>query len=75
VGILAAFGALRGGGNIDLTGATGRMDFDPVTGEAPVDFTLVCAEVDASGKAVGGADSGVLFDVASGRWSGPLECP
>jgi branched-chain amino acid transport system substrate-binding protein len=74
-GILSAFGTLRSGGSVDLNGATGALDFDLTTGDAPVDFAVICPDVDASGKAIGGLESGVIFDAAAGRLTGPLRCP
>jgi hypothetical protein len=74
-GILTAFGLLQNGEKLDLNGTTGRMDFDLATGDAPVDFAIVCADVDATGKAVAGLESGVVYDPSTERLSGPLACP
>ena len=36
----AARATLQGGGSIDVTGASGQLDFDPQTGEAPAAFQV-----------------------------------
>jgi hypothetical protein len=73
-GILPAFNALRSGAQLDLEGTTGRMAFDPATGHASFDLAILCADVDASGAAVGSAESGLVFETATGRLRGDLRC-
>jgi hypothetical protein len=74
-GILGAFGLLSAGQSVDLNGATGSLDFDPHTGEAPVDLAVVCAGIDAHGAAVEAIESGVVFDGKTGTLVGERHCP
>jgi serine/threonine protein kinase len=74
-GIYKAFDALRGGGSIDLTGATGRLDFDLRTGEAPVDMSILCVDLDSSGAASDTIESGLVFHAAEGALDGAMRCP
>jgi hypothetical protein len=73
--IFEAFSALRAGENIDLNGATGSLDFDFDTGDAPVDQALLCISVDADGRAVGSMESGVIHDAREQKLRGALHCP
>jgi branched-chain amino acid transport system substrate-binding protein len=74
-GIFSALEALSAGRNVDLQGATGKLDFDVATGDAPVDLTMLCLGVDGHGMATDGIESGVVFDAASGTLSGTPACP
>jgi serine/threonine protein kinase/ABC-type branched-subunit amino acid transport system substrate-binding protein len=74
-GIFDAFAALRGGQNVDLNGATGAMDFDLATGEAPFDQAIVCAAVDEQGKAYDGVESGMVWAAKTRRLEGTMKCP
>ena len=68
--------ALAGGGHIDLEGAATGLDFDLATGEAPADFALLCAGVDADGIATGvDVESGVVFHATTQRVEGTPRCP
>jgi branched-chain amino acid transport system substrate-binding protein len=67
--------ALRAGETIDLRGASAGLDFDLATGEAPSDFALVCAGVDASRRATGDVEAGVYYRVATHAVEGTLHCP
>jgi serine/threonine-protein kinase len=73
--IFEAYNALRAGENIDLTGATGRLDFDPETGEAPTDQVILCAGVDAAGNATEGIESGLVYDATAKKLVGQMKCP
>ena len=73
--IFDAFNALRAGKNIDLNGASSRMDFDLATGESPADFVVMCIDVDAAGNAFDNVESGLVYDAKSGRLDGTLRCP
>ncbi len=74
-GILAAFGVLRRGEPINLDGALGTLDFDLETGEAPVDFAIVCGDIDANGHVVGSVDSGLVYDAERQTLKGQARCP
>jgi serine/threonine protein kinase len=73
--IFEGFEALRSRGQIDLNGAIGSLDFDPTTGEAPIDYSIVCIGVDDTGKASEGIDSGLVYDARAKRLVGALRCP
>jgi branched-chain amino acid transport system substrate-binding protein len=74
-GIFEAYGALARGEHIDLNGATGSLDFDPQTGDAPVDLAALCAAVDAHGAASESIESGVVFEAKASRLAGEPRCP
>jgi hypothetical protein len=73
--ILEGFEILRSSGRIDLNGAIGSLDFDPATGEAPIDYTITCAGIDDRGVASAGVDSGLFYDAREKRLKGTLHCP
>lgn len=67
------FSAMPGTG-IDYNGASGPLNFDPVTGEAPADIQIWCVR-NASGK-LSYAPSNLYFSAASGSLQGMmLSCP
>jgi hypothetical protein len=74
-GVLEAFQTLRSGGRIDLEGAIGSLDFDPATGEAPIDYTILCFGVDDRGRAVPSVDSGLVYESKAKALRGTLRCP
>jgi hypothetical protein len=73
--ILAGFEILRSGANIDLNGAIGALDFDPATGEAPIDYSIVCMGLDDRGNASRPVDSGLVYDARAKKLVGALRCP
>ena len=73
-GIVAAYGALARGENVDVNGATGPLDFDIRTGDAPVDLAVVCADVDERGRAAGSVESGLVFSAKAGELEGAPRC-
>jgi serine/threonine protein kinase/ABC-type branched-subunit amino acid transport system substrate-binding protein len=74
-GIFEAYSTLRRGENIDLNGATGSLDFDLATGEAPFDHAVLCIGVDRAGAASESVESGVVFRSAMNRLEGTPRCP
>jgi hypothetical protein len=74
-GIYDAFATLRSGGKIDLNGAIGALDFDPATGEAPVDYAILCCAVDDHGRASSMVESGLVYDAKLGKLTGRAHCP
>jgi hypothetical protein len=74
-GIFDAFAALHGGQNVDLNGATGSMDFDLTTGEAPFDQAILCAAVDEKGRAYDGIESGLVWSAKTRKLEGTMKCP
>jgi tRNA A-37 threonylcarbamoyl transferase component Bud32/ABC-type branched-subunit amino acid transport system substrate-binding protein len=73
--ILAALTALSRGESIDLTGPSGSLDFDPVTGEWSPDFSLLCSVVGADAGAGGDVESGVTYVGKDRTVEGKLRCP
>jgi hypothetical protein len=73
--VFAALTALSRGENIDLSGTQGPMDFDPVTGDWSPDFTLLCPDVDASGRVTKDRDSGAVYRAKSHAVEGAVRCP
>jgi branched-chain amino acid transport system substrate-binding protein len=74
--VFEGYRTLRDGGRIDLTGASGRMDYDATTGEAAVDFAVLCVRPAAQTKQARDAvESGLVYDSRSGRLEGALKCP
>jgi hypothetical protein len=74
-GILEGFKTLRSDAGIDLVGAIGSLDFDRATGEAPIDYAILCLGVDDRGNAHGSVESGLVFTSHDGRLTGALDCP
>jgi hypothetical protein len=75
--ILDAFETLRSSADarIDLNGAIGSLDFDPATGEAPIDYSIICPGVDDHGAASAPVDSGLVYDARTRTMKGTLRCP
>lgn len=74
--VLDALRILAAGKPIDLEGAASALDFDLATGEAPADFALACAGIDARGRASGAdVESGVVYRTKPGKVVGTLRCP
>ncbi|MDI3288035.1 bifunctional serine/threonine-protein kinase/ABC transporter substrate-binding protein [Polyangium sp. 15x6] len=70
-GIYTALKVLRGGKNIDLTGAQTSLDFDPETGDATVDFAVYCLDP----KRRVAAESGLVYRAKTGKLEGAMRCP
>jgi hypothetical protein len=66
---------LERGENIDLRGASTRLDLDAKTGEGAIDFALICPTVDAQGRAKGEVEAGVYYRPATGKTDGAVNCP
>jgi ABC-type branched-subunit amino acid transport system substrate-binding protein len=64
-----AFAAMSGTG-IDYNGASGPLNFDIVTGEAPADIQIWCV---SSKKAF--APTGLNFSASAGNLVGAISCP
>jgi branched-chain amino acid transport system substrate-binding protein len=73
-GIFDAVNALATGGHIDLNGATGRLDFDVDTGEAPVDLAILCVKQEADSVAAS-VESGLVYDATADALRGSMQCP
>ena len=74
-GIFDAYSALANGASIDLTGATGKLDFDLATGEPAFDLAILCPGVDDHGAASDGIESGLVYSAATRRLAGTMRCP
>jgi branched-chain amino acid transport system substrate-binding protein len=73
--IFEGFSALRAGKHVDLNGATGKLDFDLSTGDAPVDHAILCPNVDERGRAFDSIESGLVYEAATKKLVGALRCP
>ncbi|HEX8107415.1 MAG TPA: hypothetical protein VF516_06770, partial [Kofleriaceae bacterium] len=73
-GIYDAYDALSKGASIDLTGATGSLDFDPSTGEYALDQAILCVGVDPHGRPEG-IESGRVYSARTNALVGTLHCP
>ena len=73
--IFDALNTLKAGENIDLNGATGRLDFDLETGEAPVDFAVLCVRGGTDPAAAESVESGLTYDATAGVLRGTMHCP
>ena len=71
--IMTAFSVLRSGGNINLNGAIGSLDFDPSTGEAPIDYAILCIGLDERGNPIE-VESGLVYNSKTGEFTGSLNC-
>ena len=75
VGVTTAFRELGAGRNIDFAGASGPLDFDLATGEAPSDIQVWCMPRGADGKAINGVNSGIYLDAVTRRLQGTAYGP
>jgi serine/threonine-protein kinase len=73
--IFDGLNALAAGAHIDLNGATGPLDFDLDTGEAKIDFAIVCARAEPDGGAADSIESGLIYDATAGTLRGTMHCP
>jgi branched-chain amino acid transport system substrate-binding protein len=73
--IFDGYNALRAGGNIDLVGSTGSLDFDPQTGEAPTDEVILCGNADDQGRTTEAIESGLVYDATAKKLKGEMRCP
>jgi hypothetical protein len=73
--IFEAFNTLRSGQNIDLVGASGSLDFDVTTGQAPTDDVILCVGADDKGNASDSVESGLVYDATASKLVGRLRCP
>jgi ABC-type branched-subunit amino acid transport system substrate-binding protein len=72
--INAAFGVLSEGKRIDFTGASGPLDFDLSTGEAPADIDIWCVRQSPAGELIF-EPSGRYFDADRAELVGAIDCP
>ncbi len=66
--------ALTNGTQIDLNGASGPLDFDPTTGDAPCDIQVWCI----NGNSNGFSNSGYYYSAKAGTMQGSINtttCP
>ncbi|MBI2391732.1 MAG: ABC transporter substrate-binding protein [Deltaproteobacteria bacterium] len=71
--INAGFSAM-GKDGIDYNGASGPLDFDVTTGEAPADIQIWCVR-SSGGKATAFVSSGLIFAAKSKALEGTFSCP
>ena len=72
--IQTAITTLGGGAAIDINGASGPLDFDTQTHEAPSDIDVWCVVLDGSNNPQF-ADSTRSYDSKSGQMAGTYKCP
>jgi len=65
-----AFNGLQSGGSIDFSGASGPLNFDVATGEAPSDIQIWCLPVEPNGAARSAAGSGLYYNATTGQLAG-----
>ena len=70
----AAINALKGGGAIDINGASGPLDFDLTQHEAPSDIEVWCVVLDGKGNP-SFLPSGRSYDSAQQKMVGTYQCP
>lgn len=70
--INSTFPILSSGQNIDFNGASGPLDFDIKTGEAPSDIQFWCMPKDGMGKATSGVASGLFYNAKTGKVEGAI---
>ncbi|HRI66685.1 MAG TPA: hypothetical protein PK156_20710, partial [Polyangium sp.] len=68
-GIYSAIKFLRAGKNIDLVGTQTSLDFNPETGDAPVDFSVQCMDAQRMPR-----ESGLVYRTQTGKLEGKLNC-
>ncbi len=73
-GIKSAFQVLQSGNAIDITGASGPLDFDLTKHEAISDITVWCISKDGNGNPIY-APSGRYYDATTQQMKGTFSCP
>jgi ABC-type branched-subunit amino acid transport system substrate-binding protein len=68
------FAALAGGGNVELSGAGGALDFDAESGDPVWNVEMRCFARGADGGMAAGAGS-LVYEAKTGATSGTLVCP
>lgn len=63
--ITAAFTTLQAGNKIDYNGASGPLDYDLATGEAPADIQVWCLPKNATGDVQPGTGTSVIYDATT----------
>lgn len=70
------FESMRTGEKVDFNGASGALDFDVATGEAPSDYGVWCVKVDPnSSKTTFEEATGLSYDAKAQKVSGTYSCP
>ena len=70
-----AYATLTGGGTIDFNGASGPLNFNLATGEAPSDITVWCLGVDPNtNKTIFNDSTGETYNATSNQLSGTFSC-
>ena len=67
--------AMRKGEKVDFNGASGPLDFDIATGEAPSDYSIWCVKIDPnSTKAIFLESTGVSYSAKDSKLIGTFSC-
>ena len=64
--VVSGLATVAEGRSVDLQGVLSRFDFDPKTGDSPVDAVLLCTTFDARTRAVDATDLTIV--------KGPFVC-
>lgn len=67
----SAFGVLANGGDLNIDGASGPLDFNPVNGDARSDIQVWCLSLGATPPT---QNTGLFLD-AAGNMAGTYKCP
>lgn len=68
--------AMLAGEKVDFNGASGPLDFDLATGEAPSDYSVWCVKVDPNNqKRVFEEAAGLSYSATDGKLVGAFNCP
>jgi hypothetical protein len=74
-GIFDAYNVLRSGHNIDLNGATGRLDLNAGTGETSFDYSILCFASGEDARSSEAVESGLVYASTSKKMQGTMRCP
>jgi len=74
-GLPKGFEAMRKGEKVDFNGASGPLDFDVATGEAPSDYSVWCVKIDPNtSKAIFEEATGLSYSAKDQKLVGTYTC-
>jgi ABC-type branched-subunit amino acid transport system substrate-binding protein len=73
--LFSALAALEKGENVDLSGPSGSLDFDPETAEWSPDFALFCPGLGHDGRVTDDVSAGATYVARTRRVEGTVQCP
>ena len=74
-GLAKGMEAMLKGEKIDFNGASGPLDFDVATGEAPSDYGVWCVKVGSNDARVFEEATGQSYSAVNGALTGTFSCP